>query len=123
MWIEEEASTYASSVMKEANIATDEISDIKMLHAIEEGQDLTIEIVAIGNDSTSYTFSGVIKDEFACVVAKVDRLVYASVDEKGLPREHGIEFAEADEGCPSEEESAEIVALPHFPLSYRAIPH
>ena len=119
MWIEELASDYAEEVLSGFDVATEEISDIKMFRKIALAERISVEVSLKEVAVCTFTFEGVIRNSHGTVVAKVDCLEYMSVAQSGAPLPHGME---KDYGVQDAESNVCIVKLPYLPLSYRVIP-
>jgi acyl-CoA hydrolase len=90
-WIDEEAAIFAMCQLKTKNIVTKLISEINFMSPGYQGDviEIGVDVVSIGRTSITLTLDVRNKDTEQSIV-KVDKIIFVSVDENGVPKPHNI---------------------------------
>lgn len=89
-WIDEEAAIYAIIQLGTNGCVTKYISEINFISSAKQGDIIELGIKAIHFGRTSLTLTCQVRNKITQrVILTVDKIVFVSVDENGLPVPHG----------------------------------
>jgi acyl-CoA hydrolase len=89
-WIDEEAAIYAIIQLGTNGCVTKYISEINFISSAKQGDIIELGIKAIHFGRTSLTLTCQVRNKITQrVILTVDKIVFVSVDENGLPLPHG----------------------------------
>ena len=89
-WIDEEAAIYAIIQLGTNGCVTKYISEINFISSAKQGDIIELGIKAIHFGRTSLTLTCQVRNKITQrVILTVDKIVFVSVDEEGIPVPHG----------------------------------
>ena len=97
-WIDEEAALYAIIQLENPRTVTKYISEINFVNSAKQGDIIEIGIEVVNFGRTSLTLSCEVRNKMTHqTIITIDKIVFVSLDENGLPKPHGktkIEYVE-----------------------------
>lgn len=89
-WIDEEAAIYAMCQLDTKNIVTKLISEINFVSPAYQGDVIEIGVEPTNYGRTSLTLKVSVRNkETGNIIVEIERMVFVSLDENGVPTPHG----------------------------------
>lgn len=89
-WIDEEAAIYAICQLDIKNIVTKLISEINFISPAYQGDVIEIGVEPTNYGRTSLTLKVSVRNkETGNIIVKIEKMVFVSLDENGVPTPHG----------------------------------
>ncbi|MCE9678056.1 acyl-CoA thioesterase [Shewanella sp. AS1] len=90
-WIDEEAAIFAACQMKSQSIVTKLISEINFMTPARQGDVIEFGLELISAGISSITVRCEVRNKLSLLpVVTIDKMIFVNVDEKGLPKPHGM---------------------------------
>lgn len=89
-WIDEEAAIYTIIQLGTNNVVTKYMSEINFINSAKQGDVVELGIKATHFGRTSLTLTCQVRNKITHkTILTIDKIVFVSVDDKGLPKPHG----------------------------------
>lgn len=89
-WVDEESAIYAIVQLGTSKCVTKFMSEINFVSSAKQGDVVEIGIKATAFGRTSLTLNCEVRNKITHkTILTIDKIVYVSVDEEGLPKPHG----------------------------------
>jgi len=89
-WLDEEAAIYAIIQLGTSRCVTKFMSEINFISSARQGDIVELGIKAIHFGTTSLTLNCQVRNKITQkIILTIDKMVFVSVDENGLPAPHG----------------------------------
>ncbi|QLE84703.1 MULTISPECIES: acyl-CoA thioesterase [Shewanella] len=90
-WIDEEAAIFAACQTSSNSIVTKLISEINFMTPARQGDVLEFGLELVSAGSSSITVRCEVRNKMTHMpVVVIDKMVFVCVDERGLPKPHGL---------------------------------